>query len=68
MSCCKVKIDCYKGEDRSEDMKLFTISRCLCNCHVLYGKSCGCCSDCCKFMDFEVTPGRAASMPFSGVL
>lgn len=57
---CKIQVDCYKGEGTSEQDKLWTIKKCACNCHSLFGKMCGCCGPA-KTLDFEVSGGAAAN-------
>ena len=54
---CKIEVVCYKGDQRNEESRLWTLTKCYCNCHTLYGKTYGCCCDSCKYMDFEVKPG-----------
>lgn len=58
---CKYEVHCYKGDGRNESDLLWKISKCVCNCHTLFGKNCGCCSDCAKFLDFQVEPKAAAA-------
>ena len=58
---CKMEINCYKGADRTENSLLWTIKKCDCNCHSLFGKTCGCCIDGAKYLDFEIVAGPAAN-------
>ena len=51
---CKLQVDCYKGEARDESTKLYTIKKCCCNCHVLFGKICGCCVESASELEFEI--------------
>ena len=58
---CKMEVRCYKGEGRTENNLLYTIKKCACNCHSLFGKDCGCCLDAAKYLDFEIIAGPAAN-------
>lgn len=51
---CKLQVDCYSGESREEKDLLWTIKKCCCNCHLLFGKACGCCCEPAGEMKFEI--------------
>ena len=65
---CKLEVNCYKGESRDEASKLWTLKKCICNCHTMFGKQCGCCADCAKYMDIEISPGAAGQNAIHGKL
>ena len=65
---CKYEVRCYRNDGRSDDNLLWTINKCVCNCHTICGKNCGCCMDACKYMDFSITPGKAGFQSISGSL
>ena len=52
---CKLQLECYKGEGREEQDLIWILKRCLCNCHVILGKACGCCLGAAATMKVEVT-------------
>jgi hypothetical protein len=59
MPCCpsflaKMEINCYKGDLRTEADLLWTIKKCKINCHALFGKQCGGCTDCAGYMSFDI--------------
>lgn len=60
---CKMHLDCYKGETRDENSKLWTIVKCICNCHTLFGKECGCCVDACSHLKFDTHGHNGAKEP-----
>ena len=65
---CKLEVNCYRGESRDESSRLWSLKKCMCNCHTLFGKNCGCCSDCAKYMDVEISPGAAGQNAIHGKL
>ena len=52
--CCKYELNCYKGLERFESTHIFTLKRCVCNCHTLCGKLCGCCDGPANRLEFDV--------------
>jgi hypothetical protein len=50
-----MELDLYKGEGREENHKLWKIKKCICNCHTLFGKVCGCCVGATSSVAFELT-------------
>ena len=54
MFLCKLELQVFKGENRDESDLLWTLKRCLCNCHVILGKVCGCCCAPAATMKVEV--------------
>lgn len=65
---CKMEVKCYLGQGRDDKDLLWTISKCVCNCHTIFGKNCGCCSDCAKYMDLDIVPGSAGNHSIHGQL
>lgn len=53
---CKLEVKCYRGDKRDDSSEFATISKCACNCHMMYGKACGCCFGPAQTMVFNVTP------------
>ena len=60
---CKMQLDCYTGETRDEQSKKWSIKKCCCNCHVLFGKACGCCMEMCNHLTFDVLPFNGGNAP-----
>jgi hypothetical protein len=54
----------YKGATRDAGNHLWTVKKCCCNCHTLFGKSCGCCCTPAATLDLEVLDNKGA--PTSG--
>lgn len=53
--CCKLAWDVYKGENRESGDLLCKIRKCICNCHMMFGKLCGLCCDSTKRLEFEIS-------------
>eukprot|EP00349_Pseudokeronopsis_sp_Brazil_P000515 CAMPEP_0202965162 /NCGR_PEP_ID=MMETSP1396-20130829/9233_1 /ASSEMBLY_ACC=CAM_ASM_000872 /TAXON_ID= /ORGANISM="Pseudokeronopsis sp., Strain Brazil" /LENGTH=173 /DNA_ID=CAMNT_0049687795 /DNA_START=223 /DNA_END=744 /DNA_ORIENTATION=+ len=51
---CRYEVQTYKGEGREEGHKLWTIKKCCCNCHTLFGKACGCCIAAAATLTFDI--------------
>jgi hypothetical protein len=51
---CKMQVNCYRGDNRTEADLLWKIKKCTYNCHTCFGKTWGCCTDCAGYMNFEI--------------
>lgn len=51
-----MEIKCYRGDKRDEASQFAKIGKCCCNCHMILGKSCGCCFAPSASLVFNVTP------------
>jgi hypothetical protein len=59
MPCCakyihKMEINCYKGDMRTPADLLWNIKKCKINCHAIFGKMWGGCTDCAGYMSFDI--------------
>jgi hypothetical protein len=59
---CQIALDLYKGEHIEAEKKMFQIKKCCCNCHMLFGKMCGCCVDMCDSLEFGVHDEKGPSV------
>lgn len=59
---CKLAWDVYKGDKREEGDLLYKIRKCICNCHMMFGKECGCCCDSAKKLEFDITDKNGKSV------
>ena len=62
MYLCKLQLDCYKGEGRDAGDLLWTLKKCCCNCHMICGKSCGCCCSPAATMEVSVTDKNGSNV------
>ena len=58
---CKIELKVYTGANRDAGSHLWTIKKCCCNCHTLFGKACGCCLGAAQTMDLEVLDSKGAA-------